>query len=319
MNGKYRNWFFTFSCDFHDDDCKEWKNIRDKIETEQIRAVIVSDVEIGDEENNYEHRHGIIQFENVMRFNTMKKMFPHAHIEVCKDVPAAIDYCTKNCTVENCLFYVNKFKTHGQRGDLQKIVEECKDIKEVMDEHPEEYCRYRKGLIDLMTRKNEDQEVLDWLEVKEIEVDYYTGESGSGKTYAAKQIGRDYMKKGKKVAIINFDVNGFVKITGPEEAELLIINEFRDSCLRFHEFLGILTGEDGVNPKGKEKVFFRNCNRIIITSIIEPWELYKKVNESKEQIKRRIKRIWRCRKEKGEYYVDPESWQEEQDLTQDDY
>lgn len=314
---RFRTWMFTFSCEFHPDDCKEWNVIRDKIKNKKIRAAIISDVEIGDEANNYEHRHGVIQFENVIRFSTLKKMLPKAHIEVCRDVDAAIDYCTKKCTADSCLIYEDNFKKHGGRYDLKHVINECKDITEVMTEFPDVYGKYRKGLIDLMKLKNEDDAIREWAKVKEIEVDYFTGDSGSGKTYRAKAITNQYLDEGKKVAAIDFDVNGFATIIGSRECELLILNEFRDSCMKFNEFLGLLTSEGGVNVKGEDKVFFKNCKRIIITSIIEPWMLYKKIDESKEQIKRRISTIYLCSKDCGIYKCEPIEWKHETEMKQE--
>lgn len=146
----------------------------------------------------------------------------------------------------------------------------------------------------------QEENVDNWLNDYKIEVEWHTGDPGSGKTYYAKQIGRQYRKEGKSVAIIEFDDNGFSHILGNETAELLIMNEFRDSNLKFNKFLEILTNEYQHNIKNGN-LYFPNIKRIIITSVFTPLNIYMKINENREQIYRRITKIYYHQKLNNKY------------------
>lgn len=47
-------------------------------------------------ENNTPHFQGTFKFKNQVTFNSMKKKLPRAHIEVCRNFNASIDYCSKS-------------------------------------------------------------------------------------------------------------------------------------------------------------------------------------------------------------------------------
>ncbi len=51
--------------------------------------------QIEEGEKNTPHIQGVVQFKNQMTFDTMKKKFPGAHIEVCKNFNASKHYCQK--------------------------------------------------------------------------------------------------------------------------------------------------------------------------------------------------------------------------------
>ena len=97
---------------------------------------------------------------------------------------------------------------------------------------------------------------------------------------------------GKSVLIANFDKNGFCHKLGNEnDAELVIMNEFRDSCLRFNDFLEILTNEHQFNSK-HGSFYCPNMKRIIITTIQNPINIYNKCSEDRTQIYRRLTKIY---------------------------
>lgn len=45
--------------------------------------------------NGTSHLQGVIKYPNAVRFSTVKKLLPKAHIEVCKNWVASIQYCSK--------------------------------------------------------------------------------------------------------------------------------------------------------------------------------------------------------------------------------
>lgn len=170
----------------------------------------------------------------------------------------------------------------GRIKDIEKMDDnEIKKLPAMM------YNIAKKIRNDKMVRDAVDE----WLKVKDIHVEWHYGLAGTGKTYYAKLIGRQYREKGKDVCVISFDKNGFIHYIGNlEECELLIINEFRDSNMSYKDFLEILTNEHQYNVKGSS-VYPLNIEHIIITSQQKPNEIYKNIKEDKNQIYRRISEV----------------------------
>ncbi len=48
--------------------------------------------------NGTQHIQGFIQFENAIQFETLKKIDKKIHWEVCRNIPASINYCSKKDT-----------------------------------------------------------------------------------------------------------------------------------------------------------------------------------------------------------------------------
>ncbi len=51
--------------------------------------------QIEEGKNNTPHIQGVVQFKNQMTFGNVKKKFPSAHLEVCRNFPASKLYCQK--------------------------------------------------------------------------------------------------------------------------------------------------------------------------------------------------------------------------------
>ena len=49
-------------------------------------------------ENGTEHLQAVVHFSNAVSFSKVKKLYPTAHIEVCKDLNSSIEYCQKDDT-----------------------------------------------------------------------------------------------------------------------------------------------------------------------------------------------------------------------------
>lgn len=142
----------------------------------------------------------------------------------------------------------------------------------------------------------------EWLKIQNVKVEWFWGPTRCGKTYHAKMIGQKYRQEGKMVLIIKYDKNGFAHTIGTDEAELVILNEWRDSCMKYTDFLEILVNEHQYNIKGGSE-FLPNLKHVIITSQQHPKEIYPNVKEDHEQIYQRITGVYDHRKINGEYVV----------------
>lgn len=124
---------------------------------------------------------------------------------------------------------------------------------------------------------------------RNLEVVYFTGNSGSGKTTAAKyfaeKLNYDYFISGSGDDI--FD--------GYDKEECIILDDFRAGTMRFMETLKML--DNNTNSSVKSRYVNKdlsNCKLIIITSISKPSELYHKLSDTEnqepaEQFYRRLK------------------------------
>lgn len=167
-----------------------------------------------------------------------------------------------------------------------------KDVEKMDDKDLKKLPIMMYNIVKKIKEEQRQRDVIDdWLEVKDIEVEWFAGKAGTGKTYHAKEIGREYRKEGRVVAAMSFDKNGFTHYVGDIwNCELLIINEFRDSNISYKDFLEILSNEHLYNVKGSSG-YTTKLSHIIITSQQLPEEIYKNVKEDREQIFRRISHL----------------------------
>lgn len=241
----------------------------------------------------------------------------HFHIYVQFNQPRTIDsrYCygahleESFGSAKSCIKYLKcEDKKHKAANvNYEMIYEEGKPklkggrIKDIENMDEKEIKKLPAMMYNIAKKIKNDKMTKDavdeWLKVKDIKVEWHYGLAGTGKTYYAKMIGREYRKQKKDVGVISFDKNGFIHYIGNlEQCELLIINEFRDSNMNYKDFLEILTNEHQYNIKGMS-LYPLNINRIIITSQQRPDEIYKNVKEDKNQIFRRINELMKHEKD----------------------
>ena len=84
-----------------------------------VRAIDCSFLVYGREkgESGTPHLQGFVYFSNARRFDSVRKMLLGAHVEVCRDVAAAIQYCRKDGDVFE---KGNPPLTPVQKGDKEK-------------------------------------------------------------------------------------------------------------------------------------------------------------------------------------------------------
>lgn len=78
--------------------------------------------EIG--KNDTPHLQGVVNFVNPQSFNAMKKISPTAHWEICRNLPAALNYCSKEDT---------------RAGKIYTNISKTENIPE--EDEVKEYCR----------------------------------------------------------------------------------------------------------------------------------------------------------------------------------
>ena len=203
-------------------------------------------------------------------------------------------------------------KKHINKGiNYERIIEEgeepkqgsrrVKDILEMTKDELEDLdINIYVNAVKIREKIHDEELIDDWLKIYDLEVEWHMGLAGSGKTHYAKTQANILRQEGKQIAVVDIDKNGFFHIIGSKDAELLILNEFRDSMLNYKTFLEILTNEHVYNIKGGH-VYFTNLKRIIITTQQAPADIYKNIHEDREQIYRRINTVYYHEKKDNGY------------------
>lgn len=246
-----------------------------------------------------EHYHIYAMYPSTITFNS--RDFDYAHIKKISSPKATIKYI--KCEDKKHIKKGVSCEVYLESGEApQQGVKPLKELMKLNLEEREDLAP--STLLSLVKAeaivKAEDA-VDAWLQIYNIDVEWHYGEARSGKTYSAKMIGQGYRSMNKKVMIIKYDRNGFAHYVGSPDCELIIINEFRDSVLKFDEFLEILANEHLYNPKNGG-FYTPNVKKIVITTIQSPVEIYKKIKEDRNQIYGRISKIYYHYKKDGNYY-----------------
>lgn len=186
-------------------------------------------------------------------------------------------------------------KYRGGHISPEDIIEVYKEGRNPEMEMDYKYYRVIREILQDYDRFTMNEKfVKSKLEQKEkpMIVNYHVGKPGSGKTTKVMEK-YDEMDPSKYV-IMSYDDNGFSKILeprNPNTVERICINEFRDSNIKFKDFLEILQNEHIFNIKNSQK-YYPNLKYVDITTVQLPWEIYPKCCEDRLQIKRRISHLY---------------------------
>lgn len=129
---------------------------------------------------------------------------------------------------------------------------------------------------------------------KQIEVSYYFGTGGTGKT----EMGYCELEKyeDEEGGILTFDDTGKGELENPDidttKIKILLINEFRDSQIKFCDFLAYLLNEKPIR-KLYGYYYFPNLEKIVITSSQDPYHIYPNKLENRKQIYRRLTYVYK--------------------------
>jgi hypothetical protein len=243
------------------------------------------------------HLHAVLEDTKAMRFSAIKKAFPGMHIEPTKGSKKdAEDYINKRGKFKESgeqIIYTNRHGeikgASGQRNDLEIIEELIKNgftPNQVFDLSIQ-YRKHARIVKDAYYRKR----YLETPTLREVNVYYHTGPSGSGKSYT--RIGLvDIYGEDSIYTISQFDSGYMDKYSGEP---ILFIDELRGN-IRYSQLLVLL-------DRQKHDIHARYgniCglwNEVHITSVFPPERLYKSMIEANtdidtyEQLRRRINYI----------------------------
>lgn len=297
----------TFWCDSEEKRHNEFERVRSVWPTS--RYILYGPLETT-EENKKPHLHFVISFSTTKMFKTIIKTLRSSeyHIENCRNYHAAVEYCLKS-NPNDKLEYGEPLK-QGLRTDIKKTLEESHyNIKEIQENKPELYVRYRSGIEKMCETKNKENNVMDWLnltsdeegnikkkEYKPTKVYWYFGPTGTGKSRKVKELVSEKVInkiiKPDEITIINcFTSSGFAIGMINYNSKILILDEFRGDYLKFSELLKIIDGTT-VNVKGSE--IYLHLDEIYVTSCYNPYTIYKNLGKT-DSIKQLLRRITECK------------------------
>lgn len=223
------------------------------------------------------HWQSYVYFNNARTFSSMKKKIPTAHIEKARGSPKDNqEYCKKDGEFTE----VGELPTQGKISGSELRNMSHEDIIE-------RDARCHRAYINAKQILDNKMKVSEWNKGKEVEVHYVYGTSGSGKsTWAADHILEKY---GDVAVCIGSYTNGFYNLSDTE-AEILIMDDWRDSDMRPSEFVKLIDYRpQQMNIKGGNHL---NRFKAIYITTVRPYDkIYENMrrrHESMEQWKRRM-------------------------------
>lgn len=243
-----------------------------EIEYESLKTLKCDYIILGKEkgENETPHIQGYVEFPGTRRLVTVKKINARIHWEPRRgSQEQAINYCMKDGDFEE----IGVKKEQGKRTDIDAVKEIIKEekgnLRDVLEKatsmqsirYAEKYFTYNE------TKRN-------W----KTEVTWIWGPSGVGKSKLAHELAGEefYSKDGEKW----WD--------GYDQHEIVIIDDFRGSNMKFNYLLKVL---DRYPMRVEVKGGYRQllAKKIYVTSIMPPESVYVKLsNEPMQQLIRRI-------------------------------
>lgn len=261
VSSQSRSWILTISADKHD---------RKEIEDALASYSYIGQLEEGGR-SGYKHFQLLIENETPIRFSTLKKKLPAAHIEPRRGtVTDAVAYCTKKATRvpgEPPLQHgdISLRDEKGKRSDLERIrraiLEEGATHDDVMLTFPSapRHARFVQELISARDRVKHKQKL------REVTAEYWWGDPGAGKTARVFEETNGLEDTYRVTSYKNpFD--------GYEGESTLVLDEFAGK-MQLDVLLNLLDRYPMVLPAryaDKQAAF----SRVIIVSNLAPWELY---------------------------------------------
>lgn len=254
------------------------------------------------------HYHLVLRFGSVTRFDTIKNKFPYGNIENSKSVKNSIQYLIHMNSPEKHQYSPTDIVTNSK--DLNKYLLKSKvseelDLNYYIDEivngrireyeytnkiPSEIYTKY-SNRIDKAFKFYYDKCLLETN--RNIEVEFYYGAGGTGKTLYAKTLCEIY---GESYCISSSSNDVLQDYKGQD---VLILDDLRDDVFKFDDLLKILDNNtrSSVTSRYRNKLFIGK--RIIITSNIELYNWYKfQKEEDIHQLHRRIPVMLKFTREK---------------------
>jgi len=245
----------------------------------EVNKMIVSK-EVG--ESGTPHLQGAITFKRVYRLAALKKLCPRAHWE-----PAKAKDCFNYCLKDGSEVVINKNNTkQGKRSDWEEVksmIQEKRGRDEISEKFPNLVGTCYKGIEKLGEWIEDKRPVKNQKVIKEKEVIWIHGETGTGKT---------------KYVYDNYDINDIWEsasnldwFDGYFGQKVVLIDDFRGDMCKFRWLLRLLDRYPLRVPiKGGFTVW--NPEIIIITSCKAPNMVYNpEVFDNEEKVDQLIRRI----------------------------
>lgn len=217
-------------------------------------------------ESGTPHLQGYIEFAGSVRFSTLKRNMPRAHIERRYGTALqASNYCKKDGDFTE----VGSLSQQGKRSDLDDVVEMVEagaSTAEIAEVFPKSYVMYGTGIERLRAARYTDR-------VEAPCVTWLWGTTGTGKTRTATESHASYYIK-----------DGTMWWNGYEQQEAIIIDDF-DGAWPFRDLLRLL---DRYPYQGQFKGGYIKVNSpfIYITCEHEPSHYWK--DNELAQVERRL-------------------------------
>lgn len=229
-------------------------------------------------ESGTPHLQGLLYYKNGKEFNVVKRLLPRAHIEICRCLPSAIEYCKK----DGEFYEKGRAPRQGQRTDIDNVRSlldggsGMRQIVEVADSY--QSCRMGELFLKYKERKRNWKPTCVW----------FYGASGAGKTRKAMEeaealVGQDdiYMTGGDNKWFDGYDAH-----------KVVIVDDIRPGFMSFNDLLRLFDRyEMRVEHKGGSRQFL--ATHIFVTSPTHPKELFQAASdfENLDQLTRRFDRI----------------------------
>lgn len=252
-----------------------WETIRTYLYSRKTLTYLIACLEEAPT-TGHKHIHVYIQFSSSILLKPNKLC--NCHIERCKGTPQQnYNYIIKDGKI---LEEWGKLRKHGGKS-IEEVKKMTKDERDMLPLH----------YYNIIQKINLEEEKMNINETyKDVTVIYIFGESGSGKSLTASKIIKNYCNiynlSGEYDAV-KFN-NGFWLGTH-KGSKIALYDDFRPSDMKANEFINFIDYNKHIlNIKGGNLI--NEYELIIITSIINPCDIYQNMKEEeKMQWIRRLK------------------------------
>lgn len=233
------------------------------------------------EENKEEELHIHIYVQFPKRMNISTKYTHGAHIEVCKGTPIEnkqyIEKIKETFRINNTLDEIGTIRNSGIKSDSVLSLTE-----KTFDEVSRSEFKIWKEVINAVPLTMRE------IYKPNLEVYYIWGESGTGKS---KKV-FDLLQKDEPYDIVRFSKGFWIGINQFNPVKTCLYNDFRDFDMSILEFVNFIDYyKQQMNIKYCQS-WLNQYERIFITSLKSPDEIYKKVvKNERERLLRRIKKM----------------------------
>ena len=240
------------------------------------------------------HYHVYVQYKNTKKLS-VRRLYG-AHFEKCYgSAQANIKYC-KAEDPKHIQLGVTAIVIEEEGEPMTKGGNFTVGYLEELDNKQELPAIYYNIYNKIQNKKKSDDAFYEMLEeiekdaLKPIEVVYFIGKPGNGKTYNAYKFALQHFKK-EEITKVTIN-NNFFEFVGSNEDKCLVVEEFRPSQLHPSSLLQF-TDKYGYSCPIKGGHKYTKPEMIIICSIIHPARLYREEkDELNEQFTRRITHLF---------------------------